>query len=82
MLLAVRFRGTGAGLSDARTSAIALSTNVRAADLADADELMITSPKAIATNKITRSVAPFFEVDDTRVEVERDVMGALLWKEG
>ena len=82
MLLGVRFRGAGLGLSGPRTTAIALLTNVRATDLADADELMIASPKAMTTNRITRNVLPLLEVDLTRVEVERDVMGALLWVKG
>ena len=63
MLLAVRFRGAGLGLSGPRTTAIALVTNVRAADLADADELMIASPKAITTNKNRRSKYDWLEVE-------------------
>jgi hypothetical protein len=73
-----RFCGAGFAFFDGRTTAIAFSTNVRAADRAVADELMIASPKQIATNKITRSELRFLEMNWTHVEVESDVMGALL----
>ncbi len=77
VLLVTRF--VGFGLSGPRTTAMAFSTNVRAADLADADEVMIAIPKAIATNKITLTVFSFLEVELTEVEVESEFMGALLW---
>jgi hypothetical protein len=78
-LLVTRF--VGFGLSGPRTTAIAFSTNVRAADLADAEELIIAIPKAIVTNAINLNVLRFLEVDWADIEVEIEFMGALLWLE-
>ncbi|HKY28619.1 MAG TPA: hypothetical protein VJM12_11835, partial [Pyrinomonadaceae bacterium] len=62
------FRGAGFGFAGPRTTATALLTYVKTANLADADELTIASPKASDISKISRA----------RVEVESEYMGALL----